>query len=354
LTVHEVDPLSDRRWVELTDRCDRSSLFHTRPWLVALRGTYGYEPVVFTDAGPDEPLRNAVLFCRVNSWLTGARLVSLPFSDHCEPLVEAREQLGPLLMAVKARVGSACAYIELRPLERPVAVEGLHESQLFWTHSIDLRPELPTIFGRFHKSHTQRAIRKAERSNVSIEAGRSDELLHDFYTLHAMTRRRHQAPIQPLEWFRNLLNVFRDQLTIYLARHQGRPIAAIVTVGHKKTLVFKYGSSDAAFHRLGATPRLFWEAVRDGKSHGCTDFDLGRSDIDNPGLIAFKEHLGGRPQRLAYYRLSLRPDDSRERFASAFGKRIYALIPRHLQVTFSSRLYKHFGCFLLICDWYCC
>jgi hypothetical protein len=34
-----------------------------------------------------------LVFCRVRSWLTGRRSISLPFSDHCEPLVESHEAL---------------------------------------------------------------------------------------------------------------------------------------------------------------------------------------------------------------------------------------------------------------------
>ena len=88
MTLSEIDPLLDCRWVDLTERCVRSSIFHTPEWLAALRRTYGYKSVVFTDSRSGEPLRNGLLFCHVDSWLTGKRLVALPFSDHCEPLLD--------------------------------------------------------------------------------------------------------------------------------------------------------------------------------------------------------------------------------------------------------------------------
>src|SRR5271157_227408 len=39
-------------------------------------------------------------------------------------------------------------------------------------------------------------------------------------------------------------------------------------------------------------PLLFWKAIQEGKERGAREFDLGRSEIDNPGLVAFKNHLG--------------------------------------------------------------
>ncbi len=45
---------------------------------------------------------------------------------------------------------------------------------------------------------------------------------------------------------------------------------------------------------------LFWRAIQDAKRQGVLTFDLGRSDYDAPGLITFKERLGGIRQVLTY------------------------------------------------------
>jgi len=59
-------------------------------------------------SAPTERLTNASLFSLVRSWLTGSRRVSLPFSDHCELLVEHADQFRNL-----------CGYVEsLRKVER--------------------------------------------------------------------------------------------------------------------------------------------------------------------------------------------------------------------------------------------
>src|ERR1700693_3520953 len=86
--VYRIDPLRDLRWAALVERCPQSSVFHSAPWIEALHRTYGFEPVVFTTSRQRTPLENGLAFCYVRSWITGRRLISLPFADHCEPLVD--------------------------------------------------------------------------------------------------------------------------------------------------------------------------------------------------------------------------------------------------------------------------
>src|SRR5262245_48008469 len=102
MDVHAFDPLHEPRWLEFVTSHPSASIFHTPGWLESLRRTYHFEPVALTTSAPGLPLRNALVFCPVRSWLTGARLVSLPFSDHCEPLVDDADELRALACAALA------------------------------------------------------------------------------------------------------------------------------------------------------------------------------------------------------------------------------------------------------------
>jgi CelD/BcsL family acetyltransferase involved in cellulose biosynthesis len=50
-------------------------------------------------------------------------------------------------------------------------------------------------------------------------------------------------------------------------------------------------------------PLLFWKTIQEAKAMGAQEFDLGRSELDNPGLVDFKEHLGATGSRLVYLRI---------------------------------------------------
>ena len=102
--AYELDPLHDPRWGALVDSHPRASVFHSTSWLRALQTVYGYEPVVVTTCPPGARLTNGVVFCRIKSWLTGRRVVSLPFSDHCEPLVDTADEFDYLLVRMRRYV----------------------------------------------------------------------------------------------------------------------------------------------------------------------------------------------------------------------------------------------------------
>ena len=342
--AYSLDPLRDPRWPAFVERHPRSSVFHTPGWLEALRRTYGYQPVAYTTTPPGMKLTNGVVLCQVYSHITGRRLVSLPFSDHCEPLVEHPEDLKALLHSLEP----GCAkerwkYIELRPRTDCVIFPGFEPAQSFHFHTVDLKSDLEEIFRRFHKDSTQRKIRRAERERLTYEEGRSDPLLDSFYHLLRRTRRRQQLPPQPRDWFRNLLDCLGERAKIRVASKDGRPIASILTLSFKDVHVYKYGCSDERSHNLGGIHLLFWNAIQDGKRNGARQFDLGRSDPDNPGLITFKDRWGASRSQLTYWRYQGRLSRVPATWRMQVAKKIFSHIPARFLLAAGKLLYKHVG-----------
>lgn len=346
MSLYEIDPLNDARWEPLLSQSPSASVFHSRPWLEALRRTYQYTPVAYTTCSPAEQLENAVVFCRIESWLTGRRLVSLPFSDHCEPLAigHGREKnfYGELVQHTKQ---SEWRYIEIRPLRWSTEDSMPFEStKTYWLHQLDLGPDLDALFRGCHRDSTQRKIRRAEREGLAVQEGRPSSLLDSFYELQLLTRRRHGLPPQPRRWFNNLANCFGQALTISMAFCERQPAAAILTLRFKETLVYKYGCSDSRFHRLGAMQLLFWNAIENAKRSGLRLLDLGRSDENDSGLVIFKDRLGAKRSALTYGRYPAAGNRQRgdiSQFPVAIPFLRYA--PDALLSTVGNLLYRHIG-----------
>ncbi|HVB59224.1 MAG TPA: GNAT family N-acetyltransferase [Candidatus Acidoferrales bacterium] len=352
MPVYKTAPLHDPRWENFLGRRHCASIFHTTGWLEALRRTYGYEPIVYTTSPPGRELRNGVVFCQVESWLTGRRLVSLPFSDHCETLVDDPDELRFILGALEegSERPRTWNYIEMRPLRHHEIKTNFHRSTYDYAlHRLDLAPSLSQLFGGFHKDSTQRKIRRAEREMLRYEEGSSESLLSSFYRLLIVARRRHGVPPQPLQWFRNLIDCLGESLQIRIAFQGSRPIAAILTLRHKDTLLYKYGCSDAQFHNLGGMQLLLWRSIEEAKSAGLRTFDLGRSDSDNAGLIRFKEQLGAIRSSLIYsrYTTSIKSRDNyklREaQWKLRIAKRLLSHVPGRVLSMVGDVLYKHIG-----------
>jgi hypothetical protein len=341
-----IDPLKDPRWATLVKKHPRASVFHSLPWLEALHKTYRYEPIVYTSSSPREELENGILFCRVQSWITGRRLVSLPFSDHCEPLVKDPAELQRLLAAPQDELRQRkLQYLELRPLTSSF-VEGIEENaDEYLLHRLDLRPGLEDLYRNLHVDSIRRKIQRGGREGLNVESGNTEALLADFYQLHVITRRRHCLPPHPRKWFRHVLESFREKAIIRVAKKQGMAIAAVLTVECKQSLTYKYGCSDARFHNMGGMPFVLWDMIRDAKQRGFAQLDLGRSKLDNIGLITFKERWGASRQPLVYARYPPRKAvlSPQKRAALQLAKWIFARCPDRLLTAAGNLLYPHIG-----------
>jgi len=345
-SVWTINPLRDDRWSEFVDRHPNSSVFHTIGWLSALHTTYGYEPVAFTTSAPSEKLTNALLFCVVRSWLTRGRLVSLPFTDHCEPLVENIEQLRALCTHLETLCRTQrWKYVEMRTGDAVFgAEEGLGECKVYRWHRLDLRSSLDALYKGFHKDCIRRRIRHAERQGLRYEEGRNESLTRSFYDLIVLSRLRKHLPPQPFEWFQNLVACMGKDVCIRIAFKGNQPVAGILTMRHRKKIYYKYGGSDARLNDLGATPMLFWQAIQAAKSAGMEELDLGRSELENQGLIRFKERWGAHSVRLTMWR---GPADvvspSLERLKVRLARTICTCVPRTMLISVGRLMYRHVG-----------
>jgi len=344
VSVYQVDPITDPRWSEFLDKQSQASIYHSPGWLEALSRTYDYEPLVLTTSVPGTPLENGIACCSVDSWVTGRRLVGVPFSDHCEPLISDQSQINEVVMYLQKEVDqNKWAYVELRPLSQNWNSPGrFREGQTFYFHQLDLTPSIESLLCSFDKDSVQRKIRRQGREELVVEEGRSERLLDYFYPLFIRTRRRHGLPPPPRRWFSNLMQLLGESITTRVCFKGTRAIASILTLQYKNMLTYKYGCSDERFHRLGGMQALFWNAIQNAKTAGLQTFDLGRTDRVNQGLLRFKDGWGTTSSKLTYL---IYPDQRRQLsyLNDRMARRVFSLMPDVLLATVGKIMYRHVG-----------
>lgn len=344
--IYQINPIQDRRWETFVGRHPHSSIFHRPEWLEALRRTYGYKPVVYTTSSPRQELTNGLAFCSISSRLTGKRLVSLPFSDHCDPLLD-EDGAAPVLLdeLYKERKHGKFSHVEFRPRNDFLGLKsGAEPSESYCFHAIDLERDEKAIYAGFHKDCVQRKIKRADKEELKYVEGRSVPVLRMFYTLFVQTRQRQRVPPQPFRWFQNLAECLGPAMQVRLAMHGDQAAAGIVTLQHQKTMVYKYGCSDTRLNSLGGMPWLFWKAIREARDHGLTELDLGRSSWDNEGLVTFKDRLGGKRMTLNYWKYP--QPASRTSLLGALKRPagwVLEHTPQPVFVAAGRVLYRHFG-----------
>lgn len=345
----QIDPIADSRWREFILRHPRASVFHSPEWLCALQRTYGYQPMVFALSHRGQPLQDAIPFCLVKSWLVRPRIVSLPFSDHAEPLVSNQENLLELLAFLGEGVADGrWTSVEVRP---PCAMNSFtnwsnyHNGQQFVLHNLDLEPSLEKLFRRLNTDSIQRKIRRALREGLRYQEGRSDEQLRKFFRLTVITRRRKSLPPPPFNWFRNVVECLGERAKIRIATTRSGELAgAVLTLHFKDTVLFKYGASDSRFHNLGTMPFLLWQAIEEAKNSGASQFDFGRSEISNLGLIRFKDHFGTKRSELTHKVFPATSwEASAESWKMALARKVFAKLPDQALILAGRLIYPHIG-----------
>jgi hypothetical protein len=164
-----------------------------------------------------------------------------------------------------------------------------------------------------------------------------------------MTRRRHRLPPQPREWFQNLARFLGDALKIRIARKDGCPVAAMLTVRFKDTLVYKYGCADERYNNFGGVPMLFWTAIQEAHAAGLQVFDFGRTDAGQSGLITFKNRWGACQSPLNYLRFAPAGKSTHmfdlptSRWKTIATKELLSHFPGPLLPILGRVLYKHIG-----------
>ena len=236
---------------------------------------------------------------------------------------------------------------------RPIALDNgealagteFGQGNRYFLHRLDIQPSLESLFSGFHKSCVQRVIKRAQKGAVHTVSGNTPELLRIFYRLMVQTRRRHLLPPQPYGWFESLARNLGDRLRIRAALLGDRPISAILTLTHRDTIVYKYGCSDDNYFNQGGIFLLFWEMIQDAQSAGLKELDLGRSDLDGPGLVQFKDRWGAGRTEMIYYRSPGRTDSGHSSPLKNLGflRKGLGLLPDSALILIGKALYRHTG-----------
>lgn len=339
-----IDPITDRSWEDLRARAGGGTIFEHPGWLQLLRQQYGYDISAWCLTDDSSRLVAGLPVARVSSRLTGTRLVALPFSDTCSPLVDAgaRASLAQLAEAVAEQRSAMQLGLEVRA-ELPGAPGG-QLGKTYVRHLLPLEADVDAVCRRFVKSQVRRGIAKARREGVTVDRRTDEESLHRFYRLHLQTRQHQGVPTQPKRFILRFARLFEAGLGfVLIARHRDRDAAAAVFLSCGETLTYKYGASDRRLLHVRPNNLLFMEAIDWGCRNGQRTLDFGRTDLANGGLRAFKQGWGAEEVPLRYTHFGVQPaGDASSLTERALGATIRRA-PTGVGRLIGEALYRHVG-----------
>ena len=336
------NPLERSDWDALVSRFPQCSFFHTSAWLKVLNETYRYLPVAIalTDQNTTRAL---TVFMEVDSWITGKRGVSLPFTDECQTLLFDEGDL-PLLLDQVYALATERNWKSLETRSAPGLEKNALPSLVHCTHKLSLNPDPKSLFSQFSTSN-RRAIRKAEASELSIDQEPSLENLSSFYNLICLTRKRQGMPPQPWKFFQAIHEQILTQGlgSLFLAIHESKPIAGALFLQQKQNAIYKFGASDESFQAMRPNNFVMWNAIKSFAQNGCQQLDFGRTSLGNEGLRRFKLGWGSTEQTIPYIRRNIQSQsiETLSDRTKGWYNHIFKILPTPLSRLAGQLLYKH-------------
>ncbi|GFO62067.1 hypothetical protein GMST_43920 [Geomonas silvestris] len=341
-TVTIVNPLKLPKWNQLLQSSGQATVFHTSNWARVLAESYGYHPayVMLAEQGS---FRGCLPVMEVNSVLTGKRGVCLCFSDCCGAVTQGLDDFQLLLESVLmlGKMGN-WRYAEFRG-EQYLAEQIPNEAYAY--HELEI-----TDVGKMHsrlRKGTSSSIRKAEREGVHITVSQCVEDLREFYRLHCLTRQRHGLPPQPSSFFYKLHQhlIAEDLGFTVLAHYKQKAVAGLICLHFGDHAVWKYGASDDSFKHLNANNLVLWETIKTCAARGFRCLSLGRTDLNNDGLISFKNGWGAIMTSLNYYRYDFTSNGfvSCGKKHSGSFRQLFRYLPIDMLKLIGRLAYRHVG-----------
>src|SRR5882724_7268331 len=342
LQMRILDPVHHPGWDAVVALHRDAGCFHTSAWAKVLHQTYNHQPF-YLQFSRGRRLAALIPLMEVRSLFTGRRGVCLPFSDACEPLIFDPEAVGLVRdRLIRFAQDRRWKHLEIRGGKwfQPASSSVVK----FYGHTLDLRRRVGDLADCFDSS-VRRAIRKAERSNVSVAVGRNRQVIDDFYRLHVQTRRRHGLPPQSASFFLNIYeHIIKPGLGFtVLAQRESRPIAAAIFFRFGKNALYKYGASDKRFQEFRANDLVMWHGIQFLLRPGVEKLHFGRTERENEGLRRFKLSWGTQEEVIDYCRID---PLGRQRLMPAphnfgFHKRVFRALPASLNRLAGAMIYPH-------------
>ncbi|MDQ2706839.1 MAG: GNAT family N-acetyltransferase [Actinomycetota bacterium] len=340
LSVVTTDPVADPRWRQLATG-PAASLFTSPPWIAAVCRTYGFTPQARIAVGHSGEPVGGLAWVGVDD-ARGQRLLSLPFCDRADPLVADRS----VWNAVSAATTTGEPPFTLRCLDGSPAVDDPRlrvVGEAAW-HGTPVDSGIDELHRRLSGT-ARRNIVAAERAGVTVEVRDDLEAVHVFHRLHVGLRKhKYRLLAQPVGFFERVWAEFTGGGCVTLLAHAGgEVVAAGLFLEWDGVLYYKFGASAGEPLHLRPNDAIYWTAIRRAVERGLRSVDWGLSDLDQPGLVAFKRKWASTERRV----LTLRAGEpTPSEFGGTLGELTRILtdpsVPDEITAQAGAALYRYF------------
>lgn len=273
------------------------------------------------------------------------RLVSLPFSDYCEPLIYKQDDFKPLIDFLI----SFCEKEKIQSFEIRGGKEYFKEEQSaysYYEHILELGGKEEEVFKRFSEP-TRRNIKKAIKEGIQTSIDFDLNSLGEFYRLNCVTRKKHGLPPQPYSFFIKIFNnlIKEKKAFIISAKHKNEIVASAIYFNFGEKAYYKYGASDERFQNFRPNNLVMWEAIKHFNERKFKSFHFGRTEFENEGLRRYKLGWGTTEKIINTYIYSTNKKAFIQKGTNTTGfhNKIFGKLPIPVLKSISGLIYRYIG-----------
>ncbi|MEN6350240.1 MAG: GNAT family N-acetyltransferase [Syntrophomonas sp.] len=306
--IRIIDPCVDQRWDEFVKNHPWGWIVHLSGWKKVLESTFPHmrgHYFALIDKETDT-IKAGLPVYEVRSWLTGNRLVSIPFATLSDPLVSDKRQSKMLMdEAIQLLERLKLSYLEIRTLNNNFLQDDktLSSNHDYINHYLDLSQSEEQLWKKLKNKTIGRWISKARKHDIKLRVADNEQDVFVFYQLYAGTRRLLGLPAQPYNFFKAIYDAFFQLrlIEIHLATIEGKTIGGHFYFKFNRRMSAEAVGDDFAYRNIGINHFLYWEGIHSAYASGYQTFDFGRTSIYNPTLMDFKKRWGTIETDLSYY-----------------------------------------------------
>ncbi len=289
----------EEKYQYYVDNHPQATFEYSLGWRDIIKNNFGFKPYYVISINEDGKM-NGVLPLFLAKSIFGRRLVSIPYAVYTGLLADNAEIEQNLISFVRELAKELSEkekvdFLEIREREEKKWSNNLNfqrKSEVF-NFSLKLAANPEEVWKKLPKGSVRWGIKKAQSSGLTFRQGNTLHEAADFYHLFLATRKKRGVPGYPLKYFQEILAVFKEKSRIYLADYQGKPVAAIFLLYHKKEVRYAFAGAvhDPQIMPLQPYHLLIWEAIKDACRDGYAVFNFGGATLqaNDGGLYEFKK-----------------------------------------------------------------
>ena len=310
--------------------------FHRPAWMEAISAACGHA-TCYLIARERAGIAGLLPLHRVHSPLFGRALVSSGFAVGGGALAHSAPVKNALLNAAKSMAERlSFPHIELRGGDAAGAAGWAVDERTYAGFTAPLADDDDAQLLAIPRK--QRAeVRKALKSDLTVETGRDARARRDHYAVYAASVRNLGTPVFPPALFGEVLDRFGDDADILIVRDAGEPVASVLSLYHRGTVMPYWGGGTFAARRLRANELMYYALMNHARRRGMTRFDFGRSKVGT-GAFAYKKNWGFDPEPLRYHAWNANGAAARDTNPASAKYRLQVALWQRLPLRIANRL----------------